>query len=83
MSNKTFKEIGVPKGERRSGTTTRLVDSHIQELFSKGEVYCKDHYGSAIADRLLFKRVESRMRYEHKHVNIKCDISKCLIRIIE
>lgn len=53
---------------RRTGRTTRLVDIYIQDLFTKNECRCLDHYqyGSHREANLnLMRRVTKRLEFEH------------------
>ncbi len=55
--------------QRRSGNTIRIVDELIQDLFTKGECACYDHYGDGTLDtrnrrkkdvmRMVLRRLES------------------------
>lgn len=59
------KEDLIKEG-RRVGNSTRLIDFYIQELFEKGEVYCKDHFDHSKSHYYLFKKVTERLEREHK-----------------
>jgi len=50
---------------RRSGISTRPIDSYIQELFVLGKISVKDHIDNEHCHRLLFERVWSRLKNEH------------------
>ena len=51
--------------ERQTGRTTRLVDSYIQELFTKGKIIVRDHAPSEEAHKILFERILDRLLAEH------------------
>lgn len=58
--------------QRGSGTTTRILDDCIQELFSNGITYIHEGNGTeeeASKRRALFYRFRRRMDIEHNHIN--------------
>ena len=78
---KELQEITKGKHIRRSGETTRLADSHIQDLFNFGETVVHDHYNTNLSHKELFDKVLSRLKTEHKqhfHPNstIRIDFDK-------
>lgn len=52
---------------RRSGNTTRQVDSSIQWLFRHRGQYLsvRDHYGSRESSELLLRKIVQRLKAEH------------------
>lgn len=62
--------------KRKSGRTTRLVDSFIQLLFEvdKGEkIKVRDHYPSNDAHRMLLNKISERLKNEHPEINFEID----------
>jgi|AntDeeMinimDraft_6_1070357.scaffolds.fasta_scaffold33594_1 hypothetical protein len=58
--------------QRCSGTTTRIVDDCIQELFSNRITYIDEGNGTEEASSMrteLFYKFRRRMDIEHNHVN--------------
>lgn len=69
--------------KRKSGRTTRLIDSYIQLLFevNKGEsVKVRDHYPSNDAHRILLEKILKRLQNEHPGVNVEYDIRERTIK---
>lgn len=69
--------------KRKSGRTTRLIDSYIQLLFevNKGEsVKVRDHYPSNDAHRILLEKIVKRLKNEHPGVKIEYDIRERTIK---
>jgi len=52
---------------RGTGRTTRLVDSHIQELYKNGSVTVTDHHDNDIAHEHLANRIFQRLMRESSH----------------
>ena len=50
---------------RRNGSTTRLIDEAVQELFTRGEVRIRDHYGTRNADQYMLNIFLDRLKAEH------------------
>lgn len=78
------------QGLRRSGRTTRLADSYIQELFDKGTITVADHFTHSEngrpfpnASRNLFDVVSTRMEREHKgdFYNLVLDVRNLTITL--
>lgn len=63
-------------GSRRSGRSTRLMDSFVQQLFNEGEVKIYDHHPLRNSDRHLFNRVLKRLYKEHGLNEKYLDINK-------
>lgn len=85
-----LKDIDIKKEEdnsiRRSGRTTRLADSYIQDLFKNGKIQVTDHYQeSNSGDRHLFDIIMNRLSLEHPYLfyleNIAYSKSKLFIEI--
>ena len=51
--------------ERRTGNTTRIIDWSIQELFTNGECFVVDHYGTREASIYAYNITLSRLKNEH------------------
>jgi len=67
---------------RASGRTTRIVDACIQELFNEGTVTVKDHCDKRVCHENAFDRVVNRLRYEHKHADIRANRNTFAITLI-
>lgn len=52
---------------RRSGRTTRIVDSLVQELFTTGKCQVYDHFGTRNDAIDVFHKVLFRLKHEHEH----------------
>lgn len=50
---------------RRTGRTTRLVDSFINELFTQGQVKVYDHHPLNHSSLMVLKMVLKRLKSEH------------------
>jgi len=72
-------------GPRRSGRTTRLIDSSIQELFSRGYVICRDHYPTKKMAKYVFERVLKRVYAEHESItrDLKIDRNNFILALSE
>lgn len=69
--------------KRKSGRTTRLVDSYIQLLFEvdKGtNVKVRDHYPSNDAHRQLLEKIVRRLKNEHEGLEFEYDIRERTIK---
>lgn len=53
---------------RRTGASTRIIDRCIQELFTKGTTFVRDHHPTREATQFLFRSVLKRLHSEHEHV---------------
>lgn len=51
---------------RRSGTTTRIIDSCVQEFFISGITKCVDHNNTKEQSLALQKKVLARLKFEHR-----------------
>ena len=63
--------------KRKSGRTTRLIDSYIQLLFEveKGQrVKVRDHYPSNDAHRQLLEKIIRRLKNEHEGLQFEYDL---------
>lgn len=57
---------------RRTGKSTRLADSYIQELFTSGNIKVKDCWKNNHAlDKDLFEKIVRRLSIEHPNMNFK------------
>lgn len=60
------KPIQLPsESGRRTGRTTRLVDSFINELFTQGQVKVYDHHPLNHSSLMVLKMVLKRLKSEH------------------
>jgi len=69
--------------KRKSGRTTRLIDSYIQLLFEvdKGtNVKVRDHYPSNDAHRQLLEKIVRRLKNEHEGLEFEYDIRERTIK---
>jgi hypothetical protein len=77
-----YKKIPFLVFGRRSGNTTRLIDSFIQDFFIIG--YCKiyDHYNSRESYKRVFSLVISRLMVEHNITikDLKLEPNRFIIR---
>jgi len=53
---------------RRTGRTTRIVDQCIQELFTEGQVECRDHFGDEQSNATVCDMVKRRLINEHPNL---------------
>lgn len=92
IEQKTVKQIALEKASqfadaevkpetygRRSGRTTRMVDSLIQWYFREGYVICRDHHDSEMAHRGIAEKVRERLRTEHNFYELK--IEKIMLNV--
>lgn len=63
MRNNLVDSVYIPA--RRSGNTTRLVDTAIQNLFRGETILCLDHNGHNTADTTLMEKILRRLSIEH------------------
>lgn len=71
--------------KRRSGRTTRIVDQAIQELFMKGSAILVDNIDSEVQSRMVARRVENRLKSEHKACNYVIEQTEdgyCQVKLI-
>lgn len=59
---------------RRIGTSTRIVDRCVQELFTNGKTFLYDGRDSSWENTVaIFHRFGTRMRNEHNHIRIDAE----------
>jgi hypothetical protein len=68
---------------RRSGRSTRLTDSYIQELFNDGAIKVYDHHNTPLAHRFLFDNVLRRLSIEHTHIKLEVNRTENKIELIK
>lgn len=70
---------------RKTGRSTRLADSYIQQLYNNvGEwVTIKDHYISKTADSILLNIICKRLSLEHPATKIEIDRFNNKLKIVE
>lgn len=69
--------------KRKSGRTTRLIDSYIQLLFEveKGaNIKVRDHYPSNDAHRQLLDKIINRLKNEHPELQFEYDVRERTIK---
>jgi len=61
-------KINIP---RRIGTSTRLIDSYVQELFTRGKITVKDSVLPEVknCNIVLFERIQRRLKIEHGRID--------------
>ena len=59
--------------ERMTGTTTRLADFFVQELFTKGEIHVVDHYNTLPANHYLLNILVRRLQFEHSRTKFRVE----------
>ena len=76
------KEIPYWIPGRRTGNTTRIIDSCVQDFFIKGKCIVKDHYGTRESSVRVFGLVLKRLESEHniKKEDLKLELGR--LRII-
>jgi hypothetical protein len=57
-------------GPRRSGRTTRLADTCVQEFFKNGFTVCRDHYPGYRMNDYLWNIVMKRLTLEHPRIEL-------------
>lgn len=60
---------------RVDGSSTRLLDQYVQDLFKNGTITIRDHYDYIATHRWLFHRFMKRLELEHPNMmkHIKTD----------
>jgi hypothetical protein len=76
-----YKEIPFIIYARRSGNTTRLIDSFVQDFFIKGKCKTHDHYCTTESNRRVFELVLLRLKNEHeiREEDVKLDRTRLTI----
>lgn len=71
---------------RKTGRSTRLVDTFVQQLFDRrGEwVEIFDHFRGRQANEMLVRRIQRRLMNEHGITNndLEFDRDKCALRLV-
>lgn len=67
---------------RADGTSTRMADQYIQDLFNNGKIHVQDHYDGRAAHEHLFHIIMRRLEMEHgSRINFIANKSKLTIAI--
>jgi hypothetical protein len=66
---------------RRDGTTTRMADNYIQELFTTGKTEVRDHWYTKQASERLMGIIIRRLKFEHPSTEINVSRSNLTIEL--
>lgn len=64
---------------RRTGTTTRMVDDYIQDLFKTGSIEVIDHWDTRKSNVRVMDIIIRRLKHEHPATQLK--VSRCNLSI--
>lgn len=56
----------IENGPRKSGRSTRLINTYIEQLFQEGEAYIRDHHPYGECHKDLLGRLRKRLEEEHR-----------------